>query len=131
MSTHPEASSSSPKQGELHDDTDDRHKLERRIAQVQRDARWVRRVASLTALFPALVVAGLAYGMILQEDFPYVGSPLITKILCELGLASLVCLVAFLGLMTIYRMKLNRLRKRHGQSGRLAVVPGQASPVSE
>ena len=130
MSEHA-ADSASLRQGAPHGGTDERRRLEQGIAQIQRDARCVRRVASLATLFPALVVAGLAYGTILQEDFPYIGSPFFTKILCELGLASLICLVVLLGLLAVYRLKLSRLRKRHGQAGRLTIVTGPASPVSE
>jgi len=70
----------------------------------------VKRVASITALIPLLAIAGFAYGTLLQENFPYNGSELVFTVVAVLGLASLICLAAFAGLLTIYRKKLNRLR---------------------
>ena len=94
-----------------YDDSDDRRKLEKSIAQVQRDERCVKRFASVLALFPLLAIAGAACGAALQKDFPYDGSYPGIRVLCEIGLASLVCLVAFAGLLMGYRKKLNRLRE--------------------
>jgi hypothetical protein len=94
-----------------YDGSEERRKLETSIAEVQRDQRCVQRVASVTALFPLLAIAGVAYEGILQENFPYNGSGLVFRLLCEIGLASLICLVGFAGLLTIYHLKLNRLRK--------------------
>ncbi len=99
----------------LYDDSDERRKLEKGIAQVRRDTRCVQRVASVTALFPLLALAGIAYGALLQENFPYNGSELVLRVLCVVGLASLICLVGFAGLLTFYFKKLNRLRKEARQ----------------
>ena len=95
----------------LHDDSDERRELEKRIAQAQRDERCVIRATALAALFTALTVAGFAYGAILLDNFPYIESQSVIKVLCNIGLASLICLVAFAGLFTHYRRKLNRLRE--------------------
>ena len=99
----------------LYDDSGERHKLEKGIAQVRRDMCCVQRVVSLTAPFPLLAIAGIAYGVLLQENFPYNGSELVFRVLCVLGLASLICLVGFAGLLTVYRKKLHRLRKEARQ----------------
>ena len=99
----------------LYDDSAERLKLEKSIAQVRRDTHCVQRVASVTALFPLLAIAGLAYGALLQENFPYNGSELFLRVLCVLGLASLICLVSFAGLLTFYLKKLRRLRKEARQ----------------
>jgi hypothetical protein len=93
------------------DDTAERRELEGRIAHVQRDARCVRRAASLLALVSALFAAALVYAVILQEDYPYNGSQFIIKLLCELGVASLISLVVLMGVSLTYRGKLNRLRE--------------------
>jgi hypothetical protein len=94
----------------LYDDSDECRKLEERIAQVQHDARSVQRVASVTALFPLLAVVGVAYRMVFGESFPYPEVERVLWFLCELGLASLVCLAGLGGLLMAYRKKLNRLR---------------------
>src|SRR5512141_2266309 len=83
----------------LYDDSEARRKLEQSIAQLKRDTNCVRRVASLVAQLALLALAGIAYGVLLQENFPYNGSGLVFRILCVLGLASLICLVGFAGLL--------------------------------
>jgi hypothetical protein len=95
----------------LYEDSDERRELEKRIAQVQHDERCVRRVALVTTLLPVLAIAIFAYGTILRENFPYDGSELVFRLVCELGLASLICLAGLAGLLRVYRMKLNRLRE--------------------
>ena len=86
-------------------------KLETSITRVQRDQRCVQRVAYAMAPFPLLVIARVFYAEILQEDFSYSGFGLGFRLLCVLGLASLICLVGSVGLLTVYRLKLNGLRK--------------------
>jgi len=95
----------------LYDDSDERRRLETSIALVQRDQRCVQRVAYVMAPFPLLAIAGVMYGEILQENSPYNGFGLGLGLLCVLGLASLICLVGFAGLLTFHHLKLNRLRK--------------------
>jgi hypothetical protein len=99
----------------LYADSDECRRLEKRIVQVQRDTHCVRRVASVMALFPLLAIAGMVYGALLQANFPHNGSELAFSGLCVLGTASLVCLVGFAGLLTVYLNKLNRLRKEARQ----------------
>ena len=93
------------------DDGDPRRKLEERIAQVQRDEGCVQRAASLMALFVVLGAVGFGYGAVLEENFPYGQSSFVIKLICEIGLAALISLVAFVGLLLSYRNKLNRLRE--------------------
>jgi hypothetical protein len=94
-----------------HDESDEGHRLEKSIAQIQRGERCVRRFASVMALFPLLAIAGVAYGTMLQNNFPYDGFHPVIRVLCQLGLASLICLAALAGLLMGYRKKLKRLRE--------------------
>jgi hypothetical protein len=94
-----------------YDESDDRRKLEESLAQAQRDERCVQRFASVTALFPLGAIAGVGYGLMLQKNFPYDGPHPGLRVLCEIGFASLICLVAFAGLLMGYRKKVNRLRE--------------------
>jgi hypothetical protein len=91
--------------------SDECRKLERSIARVQQDVRCVKRVAAVTLLFPVLAIAGVVYGRILHANFPFDGADRMFMVLCELGLASLICLVGLVVLLTVYHMNLNRLRK--------------------
>ena len=65
----------------------------------------------LMALLTLLSGAGLAYSAVLLENFAYGKALLITKLLSEVGLAGLISVVAFVGLLIAYRMELNRLRE--------------------
>jgi hypothetical protein len=94
----------------LYHEADERGKLEERIARVQRDNRCVRRFVSLTVLLAVLGAAGLAYGVVLQDNFPYGQSQRIVRFICELELASLISLAAFAGILMVHRKELNRLR---------------------
>ena len=100
----------------LYDDSDECRNLEKRIAQVQQDASCVQRAVSVTALAPPLAIVGIAYGVLLQQNYPYSGSEFVFRVLCVLGLASVICLVGFAGLLTRYRKELSRLRKEARQS---------------
>jgi len=92
-------------------DTDERHRLEQRIAQLQRDQRCVQRAAWLMALLAALGVAALAYDAVFEDNFGYGTSRLVIKLVCELGLVSLISLVMMAGLSFLYRFRLSRLRE--------------------
>jgi len=111
-----------------HGDSDECRTLDKRIAQIQCDQRCVQRVAAVTALFPFLALIGVGYGGILAENFPYNGSEFVFRLLCELGLASLICLVAFAGLLIVYRLKLNRLREEGRHLVKKLVTPHLIKP---
>ena len=107
----------------LYDESDECRKLETDVARAEQDERCVQRVASVTALFPMLALAGMAYGAILPYDSR---SELVIRVLCEVGLAALICLVIFASLLAVFRMKLNRLREECRQliTRRLESHPG-------
>jgi hypothetical protein len=85
--------------------------LDKRITQIQRDERCVRRAVWLMAILTALVVAGLGYPAILVENFPYSAPQFIVNLIGALGLASLICLLVFAGLGMAYRKKLDQRRE--------------------
>jgi hypothetical protein len=99
----------------LYDDTAERHKLEERITQLQRDEICVRRAVWLMVFFAALAMAGLCYAAVFVPGHPlnlseYTGL-LIIKLFCALGIGSLICLLAFLGLGVVYRKELDQRRE--------------------
>jgi hypothetical protein len=59
----------------------------------------------------ALAVAGFGYAVVLIDNFPYNTPQFIINIVSALSLASLICLVVFMGLRIVYRMKLDQRRK--------------------
>ena len=95
----------------LFDESDECRKLEQSIVRVQHDVRCVKRLAWVTFLCSVLALAGVGYGVTLHRNFPFNGAELVFTVLCQLGLASLICLIGFAVLLTVYRERLNRLRK--------------------
>ena len=98
-----------------YDDTEERHRLEERIARIQRDERIVQRAVWLMILLAAVAMAGLGYAAILHAEYPlnvsqFTGRFLI-KALCALGAGSLICLFVFLGLGVIFRKELDQRRE--------------------
>jgi hypothetical protein len=93
------------------DDTDERHELERRIEEVQREERCIKRVASLMVLLGGLGLAGLAYGALFAESFAYGNSQFYFKGLCTMGLASLISLAMLACFLIGCRQKLNAIRE--------------------
>jgi hypothetical protein len=85
--------------------------LDKKITQIQRDERCVLRAAWLMAILTALAVAGLGYPAILVDSFPDNTPQSIVNLICALGLASLVCLLVFMGLGMAYRNKLDQRRE--------------------
>ena len=95
----------------LYDESAKRQELLAGIGQIQRDARCVRCAVWLMAILTALVVAGLAYGTVLVDNFPYNVPQFIVNLIYALGLGSLISLLAFVGLGMVYRWKLDQRRE--------------------
>jgi uncharacterized membrane protein YccC len=92
----------------VYDDTGERHKLEEKITQAQRDEYCVRRAVRLMVFLIALALAGLGYAAVFLEDFTEPKSQFVLRLFGVLALGSLIALFAYLGLWFIYRQKLNR-----------------------
>jgi hypothetical protein len=95
----------------LLDGTDEGRKLEKRIEQAQRDESCIKRAAWLTALITALGAVGYGYGEILQENISHDISWFAIKLLFEVGLVTLIPLLALVSLLMVHRRKLNFLRE--------------------
>src|SRR5688572_1278002 len=92
-----------------YDDTDERRILAERIACLQRDERCVRRAIWLMVLFAALAVAGICYAAVFlfhPMNLTQFMMQLTIKILCALGLGSLICVLAFQAMCVSYRKEL-------------------------
>jgi hypothetical protein len=99
----------------VYDETEERHKLEASITQLQRDERCVRRALWVMAILAALAAIGLGYCAVFSSDYPDNTSRLMTqfipKVFCALGLSSLISLLAFLALGARNRKKLDQRRE--------------------
>jgi len=98
-----------------YDDTEERHRLEERITQIQRDGCIVKRATWLMALLTALAGAGLGYVSILMADYPLNLSQLATQVffksLCVLGVGSLISLFGFMCVGVSLRNELDHRRE--------------------
>jgi hypothetical protein len=88
----------------FHDTSSESKRVEESIARMHRDCACVRKAAEFSAV---IVVVAL---VLTQAEF-FQSTPNVRLwALCVVGLASLICLVAFLCVLVVYRMKLNLLR---------------------
>jgi hypothetical protein len=94
-----------------YDDTDEHKQLEEGITQIQRDERCVRQAVWMMAIPGALSLAGLGYGAALVDNFPYNTPQYVINLICALGIASLISLLAFIGLGMVYRRRLDQRRE--------------------
>ena len=99
----------------LYDDSSECHTLTERIRQLQHKERCVRRAVWLMILLGALAFAGLGYLAVFLDDFPRnmpgFMTRFVTQVCCVLGLSSLICIPAFVGLEVVYRMELDKRRE--------------------
>ena len=98
-----------------------------RIAQLQRDVRCVQRAVWLMAVLTALAATGLGYVALLGGSFPSDASQYIINAISALGLASVISLVAFVGLAVVFRMNLDEQR----QEGRQLITKLLASRLGK
>ena len=99
----------------LYNDCDEHRKLDKSMAQVQRDERCVQRMAWTMVLFLMLAMTPAAFGAILQANFPYNAPQPVIDVFCAFVLAALICLLGFGALLTVYRGRLNRMREESRQ----------------
>jgi hypothetical protein len=95
----------------LYDESGGRWEVEKEIIQIQSNVRCVRRASWLMVILVALISAGLGYGMVLTDNFPYNAPQFVVNLVFALGVASLICLVVFVGLELFYRWRLDQQRE--------------------
>jgi len=88
----------------LYDESRESRNVEERIARVQRDHTSVCRAAWTMGLL------GLLSLVLSQSEFFQSEPPIRLRVLCVAGLAATICLAAFVGVLILYRTKLNTLR---------------------
>jgi hypothetical protein len=98
------------RQRSVHDKSLGREELEQEIAQIRRKARCAQRAAGLMALLTALAAAGLVYPAVLLENYLSMAPRFVINLTYAVGAGSVISLVAFACLASLYRKKL-RLRK--------------------
>jgi hypothetical protein len=111
----------------VHEENAGCQELEIEIAQIQRKARCAQRAAGLMALLTALGAAGLVYPAIMLDNFSSHVPKFIINLTYALGVGSLVSLMAFASVASLYRKKLRRRKEACRRVGQpLRVFPGPA-----
>lgn len=114
--------------------------LKQQITQIQRDERCVRGAVWLMAILTAMAVTGLGYPAILLANFPYSAPQTIVNLVCAVGVASLVSLVAFVILGMVYRKMLDNRREEcrllvtrllESRLGKPPAAPWRERPASD
>ena len=90
---------------------DERAHLQERIKRAERDEQCAWRALWLVSLLAVFSGFGICYSAVLIPGFFQNSSHIAVKVFCSLGLASLICAVAFLGCWIWCRAVLNRAQE--------------------
>ena len=125
----------------LYDDSGDGHQLQQRITQVKREERCVRRALKWLMVAALLAFSGLCYSVLFMPEHPGTVSPMtrqvITNTLSVIGLGSLICMLGFRILVSMYRRELEKRREQCRQmalkllESRLGKPPGRPVPAAK
>ena len=83
--------------------------LENLIVKAERDEKCIGSAVRLVGFLALLAIAGLGYSAVFVPQFFHNSTPLVVKFFTALMLASLICMVGFLGFWFWYRAICNRL----------------------
>src|SRR5436309_1306879 len=95
----------------LHGDMDVRAQLQERIKKAERDELCSWRALWLVTVLGLFSCCGICYSAVLMPEFFQNSSHIVVKTFCGLGLASLICSVAFLGFWMWCRAALNHVQE--------------------
>jgi|tagenome__1003787_1003787.scaffolds.fasta_scaffold20555244_2 hypothetical protein len=88
---------------------DELESLKAQITKAERDERCIRSALWLMLVLALLSAAGLGYSAVFVREFFENATPAIVKVFSALVLASMICLVGFLGFWVWTRQICNRL----------------------
>jgi hypothetical protein len=100
----------------LDDENPALRKLQEEITRIHRNACCVQRATGLMAALTALAVTGLYYPGFLLENLSDGAPQFVVSFICALGLGSLISLLSFAVLGTVYRKKLDQQRLEYCQT---------------
>jgi len=95
----------------MYDDTVEHRVLAERIANAEKNERCLLCACRLVGLIALVGLTGLGYSAVLLPEFFDSATHIVIHIFSAMGLGSLLCLVAFLGLWFWYRSVLNRIHE--------------------
>ena len=95
----------------LHGNAEERLQLQDRINRAERDEVCAWRALWLVTLLAVFSCCGVLYSAVLIPEFFQSSTHLVVKIFCGLGLASLICAIAFMFFWLWCRGVLNRVHE--------------------
>ncbi len=95
----------------LHGNAEERARLQERMIRAERDEKCAWRALWLVSLLAVFSCCGICYTAVLVPQFFYNSSNIAVKVFCGLGLASMICAVAYLGFWFWCRAVLNRVQE--------------------
>jgi len=95
----------------LQGSTQEQAQLQEKLSLAERDEQCAWRALWLVTLLAVFSCCGICYTAVLLPEFFHNSSHVSVKIFCGLGLASLICAVAFLGFWVWCRAGLNRIQE--------------------
>ena len=114
----------------LHGSTAEQVKLQERMIRAERDEQCAWRALGLVTLLAVFSCCGICYSAILAPRFFHDSSNLAVKIFGGLGLASLICAVAFLCFWVWCRAVLNRIQQECRRFIMATLEPGSRTARS-
>ena len=114
----------------LHGNAEERAKLQERLIRAERDEQCAWRALWLVSLLAVFSCCGICYAIVLVPHFFHNSSQLAVKIFCGLGLASLICAVAFLCFWVWCRAVLNRIQQECRRFIMATLEPGSRTARS-
>jgi len=114
----------------LHGNAAEQAKLQERMIRAERDEQCAWRALMLVTLLAVFSCCGICYSAVLVPQFFNNSSHIAVKIFCGLGLASLICAVAFLCFWVWCRAVLNRIQQECRRFIMATLEPGSRSARS-
>ena len=114
----------------LYDGSTERFALEEKLSGSERNERCARGAVWLMAVLTGLAFSGLGYAAILMEDFSSSDVQMVIRIICAVGLASFISLLAFIAFWMMARKELKEQRHRCRRLARRMVEARLGKPAS-
>jgi len=114
----------------LHGNAEERAKLQERMIRAERDEQCAWRAFWLVTLLVVFSCCGICYAAVLVPHFVHNSSHVAVKIFGGIGLASLICAVAFLCFWVWCRAVLNRIQQECRRFIMATLEPGSRTARS-
>ena len=112
----------------VHGNTEERAQLKERMIRAERDEQCAWRAFWLMTLLAFFSCCGICYSAVLLPQFFHNSSHFIVRVFFSLGLASLICAVAFLAFWFWCRAVLNRIQGECRSFIMATLDPGSRTP---